>query len=530
MINEDRDLNVKKSGSVSLVGAGPGDPGLLTVRGVEALSEADIVVYDYLANPVLLDYAPAGCEHIYVGKKAGSHTLTQDEIDALLVELARAGKRVVRLKGGDPFVFGRGGEEALALVAAGIDFEVVPGVTSAVAAPAYAGIPVTHRGLATSFAVITGHEDPTKNESGIDWVHLACGVDTLVFLMGVGNLPDIVRQLVAHGRPEDTPAALVRWGTLARQETVSGTLADIVERVRAAGLKPPAVTIVGKVAGLRDQLRWFEERPLFGHRVLVTRTRQQASALSRRLRPLGAEPVELPTIEIAPPADWAPLDAAIQGLHAPGFDWIVFTSVNGVSAFFERLDRAGLDARALAGTRLAAIGPATAASLTEHSVRADCVPGEYVAEAVAAALGDVTGKRVLLPRADIARQALTDLLRSGGATVVEVDAYRTVQPAVNKDELSSLLTSITLATFTSSSTVRNLASMARTAGLRLPEAISHTTVACIGPITAATARQEGLPVHIVAKEYTIDGLIRAIVDHQPAVEEIGRSIKDKGRK
>jgi uroporphyrinogen III methyltransferase / synthase len=293
-------------GFVSLIGAGPGDPGLLTLAGAEALAAADVVVYDYLANPALLAHAQPEAEQIYVGKRAGQHTLSQEEINALLVERALAGQRVARLKGGDPFVFGRGGEEALALVEAGLPFEVIPGVTSAVAAPAYAGIPVTHRGLSTSFAVITGHEDPTKEESAIDWPHLATAVDTLIFLMGVGNLPKIVDQLSAHSRPPETPVALVRWGTMPDQQTVSGTLADIVARVEAAGLRPPAVAVVGPVAGLRQQLRWFEDRPLFGQRVLVTRTREQASLLSARLRALGAEAIELPTIRIAPPADWRP--------------------------------------------------------------------------------------------------------------------------------------------------------------------------------------------------------------------------------
>ncbi len=362
------------SGFVSLIGAGPGDPDLLTLRGAEALASADVVVYDYLANPALLVHAPPGAERIYVGKKAGSHTLSQDEISALLVKFALAGQRVARLKGGDPFVFGRGGEEALALVEAGVSFEVVPGVTSAVAAPAYAGIPVTHRGLASSFAVITGHEDPTKEESAVDWPRLATGVDTLVFLMGVGNLPRIVEQLLAHGRPADTPVALVRWGTMPDQQTVSGTLVDITEKVKAAGLRPPAVTVVGPVAELREHLCWFEKRPLFGQRVLVTRTRQQASALSAQLRALGAEAIELPTIRIAPPEDWAPLDATIATLAV--FDWIVFTSVNGVGHFWARLEAAGLDARALHGVRLAAIGPATAAELEARGLRADYVPDE----------------------------------------------------------------------------------------------------------------------------------------------------------
>jgi uroporphyrinogen III methyltransferase/synthase len=416
---------------------------------------------------------------------------------------------VVRLKGGDPFVFGRGGEEALALVEAGVPFEVVPGVTSAVAAPAYAGIPVTHRGLATSFAVITGHEDPTKGKSSLDWSRLATGVDTLVFLMGVGNLPQIVDQLLAHGRSPDTPVALVRWGTMPDQQTVNGTLVDITEMVEKASLRPPAVTIVGPVAGLREHLRWFEERPLFGQRVLVTRTRQQASALSARLRALGAEAIELPTISIAPPEDWAPLDTAIASLSS--YDWIVFTSINGVGHFWTRLEAAGLDARALHGVHLAAIGPATAAELEARGLRPDYVPQEYVAEAVAAGLGDVDGLRVLLPRADIARPALAELLREGGANVVAVDAYRTQRPENDPDELRDLLASVTIATFTSSSTVRNLSAMARDAGLDLPQALAHATVACIGPITAETAREAGLSLDLVAQEYTIDGLVAAIL-------------------
>jgi uroporphyrinogen III methyltransferase/synthase len=499
------------SGFVSLIGAGPGDPGLLTLRGAEALGRADVVIYDYLANPALLSHARPDAEQIYVGKKAGSHTLSQGEINDLLVERGLAGQQVARLKGGDPFVFGRGGEEALALLEAGVPFEVVPGVTSAVAAPAYAGIPVTHRGLASSFAVITGHEDPAKEASALDWARLATGVDTLVFLMGVGNLPQIVERLVAHGRPADTPVALVRWGTLPGQQTVSGNLADIVTRVQAAGLRPPAVTIVGSVAGLRDGLRWFEDRPLFGQRVLVTRTRQQASALSARLRTLGAEAIELPTIRIAPPDDWAPLDAAIDSLSS--YDWTVFTSVNGVEYFWRRLTSVGLDARALHGVRLAAIGPATAAELQARGLQADYVPGEYVAEAVAAGLGDVRGLRVLLPRADIARPALAELLRDGNAEVVEVSAYRTLRPEVDPDELRDLLARVTVATFTSSSTVRNLSAMAGDAGVDLLQAMKDAIVACIGPVTAETARELGVPVDVMAEEYTIEGLVEALVDY-----------------
>jgi uroporphyrinogen III methyltransferase/synthase len=502
---------VAAKGFVWLIGAGPGDPGLLTLRGAEALAAADVVVYDYLANPALLALARPEAEQIYVGKKAGRHTLSQDEINALLVQRGLAGDRVARLKGGDPFVFGRGGEEALALVQAGVSFAVVPGVTSAVAAPAYAGIPVTHRGLASSLAVITGHEDPSKEESALDWSRLATGVDTLVFLMGVGNLPRIVEQLVAHGRPAATPVALVRWGTMPDQQVVSGTLADIAQKVKAAGLKPPAVTIVGPVAGLRDQLRWFEDRPLWGQRVLVTRTRQQASVLSAQLQALGAEAIELPTIRIAPPDDWAPLDGAIAELK--NYHWIIFTSVNGVQNFWERLAHAGLDARDLYGVKLAAIGPATAAELGSRGLRVDYVPGEYVAEAVAAGLGEMEGKRVLLPRADIARPTLAKLLREAGAQVLEVSAYRTLRPAVDAGELRKLLAGITVATFTSSSTVRNLAAMVQEAGLNLVQSLQGAVVACIGPITAETAQELGLPVHIVAQAYTIDGLIEALTGY-----------------
>jgi uroporphyrinogen III methyltransferase/synthase len=498
-------------GFVSLIGAGPGDPGLLTLHGARALAAADVVIYDYLSNPLLLDHARPGAERIYVGKMAGQHTLSQEEIDALLVERALAGQRVARLKGGDPFVFGRGGEEALALLEAGIPFEVIPGVTSAVAAPAYAGIPVTHRGLASSFAVITGHEDPGKDESAIDWAHLANGVDTLVFLMGVGNLPQIVEQLVAHGRPASTPVALVRWGTMPAQETVTGTLADIVTRVESAGLRPPAVIVVGEVVALREQVRWFEARPLFGQRVLVTRTREQASALSDRLRALGADAVELPTIRIVAPEDWRPLDRAIADLSS--FDGIVFTSTNGVRYFWERLAVAGLDARALAGVRLAAIGPATAAALQSHGLSPDYVPGRYVAEAVAAGLGQVEGQRILLPRADIARPALAALLGDRGADVVKVVAYRTERPEIEAGKLETLLHSVTVATFTSSSTVRNLAELARDSDLDLPAALQGAIVACIGPITAQTAREAGLTVHVVAVEYTVGGLVDALVRH-----------------
>ena len=498
-------------GFVSLIGAGPGDPGLLTLNGAAALAAADVVVYDYLANPALLAHARPDAERIYVGKKAGCHTLSQDKISALLVEHARAGLRVARLKGGDPFVFGRGGEEALALAQAGLSFEVIPGVTSAIAAPAYAGIPVTHRGLSSSLAVVTGHEDPSKGTSAIDWARLATGVDTLVFLMGVGKLPHITEQLLTHGRPPETPAATVRWGTTPGQETVTGTLADIADRVREAGLKPPAVTVIGQVAGLRESLRWFENRPLFGQRVLITRTRVQAGALAGRLRALGAEARELPTIRIVPPDDWAPLDQAIASLS--NYDWVVWTSANGVRSFWERLAHAGLDARALHPVQLAAVGPATAGELEARGIHPDLVPSTYVAEAVAAGLGDVRGKRILLPRADIARPALVERLHEEGAAVTEVTAYRTVRPDVDAADLGDVLAGVTVATFTSSSTVRYLAAMLRDTGQEIAQVLSGATIACIGPITAQAAQELGLPVHMTATASTIDGLVETLVQY-----------------
>lgn len=491
---------------VTLVGAGPGDPGLITWLGIEALRAADVIVYDYLSADELLRYARSDAERIYAGKRAGHHTLTQDEINALLVERARADQAVVRLKGGDPYVFGRGGEECLALAKADVPFEVVPGVTSAVAAPAYAGIPLTQRGLSSSVAIVTGHEDPTKDESALDWEALA-RIDTLVILMGVGKLALNVAHLRRHGRSPETPVALVEWGTRGVQRTVTGTLADIVDRVRQAGLKPPAVTVVGDTVDLRQHLNWFESRPLYNLRVLVTRTRQQASAFARALRHLGAEPVECPLIAIVPPEDWAPLDDAIQRLGA--YDGVLFTSANGVASFFQRLDAAKLDARALAGARLATIGPATAEALAEHGLRADLVPEQYVAEAMAAALGDVAGERLLLPRADIARPALARLLTEAGATVDEVTAYRTVQPDGLAADLRDALPQVDVVTFTSSSTVRHFVRALGEDEARA--ALSARTVACIGPITAGTAREFGVSPALVAEEHTIDGLIDTLV-------------------
>jgi uroporphyrinogen III methyltransferase/synthase len=495
-------------GLVYLVGAGPGDPGLITVKGLTCLQKADVVIYDRLVSPALLRQAPQGCELIDAGKSPQGHTLPQEAINALLVEKALAGKVVVRLKGGDPFLFGRGGEEAEALAEAGVPFEVVPGVTSAIAAPAYAGIPVTHRDHTSTFAVVTGHEDPTKADSSIDWQKLATGVGTLVFLMGVGNLPQIVAKLIEHGRDARTPVAIVQQGTEARQKTVTGTLGDIVERAREADIKPPAVTIVGEVVRLREKLRWFDTKPLFGKRVLVTRSREQASALSQRLRELGAEPLEYPAIAIAQPKDIAPLDEAIARL--PTYDWLIFTSANGVRSLVDRMSEKRLDMQALARLKIAAIGPATAQALARYGLRVDYLPEVYTSEEIAAGIGDVAGQRILLPRATRAPKQLAQALRGKGAVVDEVAAYRTLAVGA-PDELKALLADgqIDIVTFTSSSTVRNLAASLQ--GLTPADVLSRCLVACIGPVTARTAARLGIRVDVVAKEHTIPGLVEAIV-------------------
>ncbi|MBI2886311.1 MAG: uroporphyrinogen-III C-methyltransferase [Chloroflexi bacterium] len=505
------------AGKVYLVGAGPGDPGLITVKGLERLRQAEVVVYDRLLNPQLLRQIPAAAELIYVGKRVGAHTITQDEINGLLVERAKAGKTVVRLKGGDPFVFGRGGEEILLLVEAGIPFEVVPGVTSAVAVPAYAGIPVTHRGYASSFAVITGHEDPTKPDSSIRWEHLATATDTQVFLMGMENLPLIVEQLIAHGRPASTPIALVRWGTWPQQETVEGTLADILQRLEGQPFGPPAVIVVGEVVRLREQLRWFDRRPLFGKTVLVTRSRDQASQLSQLLSDLGAKPVEAPAIEIREPEDYGPLDATLQRLRDYG--WVVFTSANGVEAVWRRLKALGLDARDLAGVQLAAIGPATAQALESHGIFADLVPEQYLSQAVAEALAQrgLSGVPVLLPRTDLAGEDLAGALAQHGAQVDQVVAYRTVQAATLEPEVGELLRQgkVDFVTFASSSTVKHLIALLK-GDISL---LSKCATACIGPVTARTARELGLRVDIVAQEHTVPGLVRAVLERSSGGEE-----------
>jgi len=505
---------------VYLVGAGPGDPGLLTVKGQECIQNADVVIYDYLASPALLKHAPSGSELIYVGKKGGDHTLSQEEINALIVEKAQAGLTVCRLKGGDPFIFGRGGEEAEVLVANAIPFEVVPGVTSAVAAAAYAGIPLTHRKLTATLAFVTGHEDPHKQESNIDWEALARGIGTLVFFMGVKNLPDITRRLVANGRSPQTPVALIRWGTTPGQQTVTGTLDNIAQRVRKAGLKAPAIIVVGDVVDLRNTLKWFENRPLLGKRIVVTRAREQASDLVRQLSDLGADCLEYPTIKIVPAADLSPMDAAIANLG--DYAWIVFTSVNGVKYFFDRLFETGRDVRALNHLHTAAIGPATAAAMRRFGLKSDIVPKNYRAESVVEAFRreNLEGKKVLLPRAAEARPVLPIELRKMGARVDELAAYFTENVSGNTDQLIKQLEdkTIDLITFTSSSTVKNFKS------LLPPDKFDRLTagikIASIGPITTETAAQLGFEVDITAESYTIPGLCDAILKYCSTVRPI----------
>ena len=499
------------AGVVYLVGAGPGDPALITVKGVECLQRASLVVYDRLSNARLLDYAPAHAERVFMGKEPDTPGEFQRTINEVLVQAARSGKTVVRLKGGDPFVFGRGGEEAVALQAAGVPFEIVPGVTSAVAVPAYAGIPVTHRGLASSFTVVSGSQDPGTPEPSLDWQALAAAPGTLVLLMGWRSLPRIARALLEHGRAPDTPVAATQWGTTANQRTVSGTLANIVELGQQAGLSSPVVTVIGPVAALRDTIRWFDTKPLFGKRVLVTRSRAQASTLVRQLTGQGADAVELPTIEAAPPDGYEALDQALGSVDQ--YRWLVLGSVNAVQVVFDRLRYAGKDARALGGVQVAAVGPATAEALLRHGVAADFVPDTYTSDALSDGFRrfPMQGARVLMPRADIGQDALPEGLRAQGASVDQVTAYRTVQPAGVKDRARALLVSggIHAATFTSSSTVRNLVELLDGNVAPLQEVL----VATIGPSTSRTARALGLRVDIEAPEHTVSGLVRALVNY-----------------
>ena len=547
---------------VYLIGAGPGDPGLMTLRGREVLGCVDVVVYDYLANGALLDLARPGAELVYVGKKGGEHTLPQAEINALLVDLAKAGKRVARLKGGDPFVFGRGGEEALALAGAGIAFEVVPGVTAGVAVAAYAGIPVTQRGLSSSVAFITGHEDADKTLSAHDWAALAHGAETLVFYMGVKNLPEICRQLLAAGMPAGRPAAIVQWGATPRQRSLLSTVAALPQAVAEAGITAPALIIVGEVAALRESLQWYERRPLFGRTIVVTRSRDQAGALTAQLTALGAQVLEFPCIEVLPLPDQSLVHGAIGRLA--DYQWVVFTSANGVKFFWEQLTALGKDARALAFCQVAAIGPGTAAELAARGITADFVPQSFVAESVAAglvALG-VAGERILIPRAVSARDVLPQELERAGAVVRVLPVYEARPCFAAQAELEEALArgEVDCVTFASSSTVDNFfaripvsrlqnnrggseAVESDNAGAAGPDSTGAAgpdnagaagqdgtdtaghdgtaatgrarktlRFACIGPITRSTLEAHGLACDIAPQEYTIAGLAAALAE------------------
>lgn len=507
-----------RHGWVALVGAGPGHPGLLTLRGRECLSQATVVVHDRLIACELLNYASDAARRIYVGKGPREHAVSQDGINDLLVELARAGERVVRLKGGDPFVFGRGGEEALTLEEHRVPYEIVPGVSSAIAAPAYAGIPVTHRGLASSFTVLTGHEDPSKPASAHDWASISRSAETLVVMMGVEQLGAIAESLITHGRPSDEPTALIHWGTTPAQRVVVGTLGSIARLAKEQSVGPPAVMVVGRVVRLRSALAWFERRPLFGLRVLVTRARAQASSFAAKLRDLGGEPIEFPTIQSLPPSDCGELDRALE--HLREFDWVVFTSANGVRFGLARLLAIGRDARSFGSARICAIGPPTAESLTEFGLRADLVPPAFLTEAVLQSLRDsgVDRSRVLLLRADIAPPDLAGGLRQAGADVESVVAYRTVPDERARDQTIDRLRAreIDVVTFTSSSTVRNLINAL---GPDVRESLDGLPAICIGPVTAATARELGLQVIAVAAQHTIDGLLDALVAWRSGVAQ-----------
>jgi len=505
-------LKEKSKGKVYLIGAGPGDPDLITLKGRECLKKADIIVYDYLVNESLLSLAHKDAEVIYVGKKSGHHTIPQKDINNLLITSAKKGLTVARLKGGDPFIFGRGGEEAMELSKAGIKFEIVPGVTSAVAAPAYAGIPLTHRNLASTVSFITGHEDPAKEESNIDWNALAQSSGTLVFLMGIANLDRIVKKLTALGKSPSTPAAVVGSGTMPNQRTVIGTLANIDQKVKDADLGAPGIIVVGNVVNMSEYLNWFESRPLFGKEILVTRPQDQATGFVRTLSELGADCLLFPTINIIPPASWKELDKTIKNLSR--YDWILFTSVNGVKYFFKRLHFVKKDTRDLQGIKIGAIGAGTAAALMDMGINPDLIPDKYWAEGVVEGLKGslLNGKRVLLPRPVIARDYIPKKLTEMGAIVDVAEAYQTVKPEYSQDQLSTLFkdSAIDMITFTSPSTVDNFLALLK--GRSIFKEILKAKVACIGPITAQRAVEKALKVDIVPDEYTVDALTKAIVE------------------
>jgi len=497
-------------GRVVLVGAGPGDPGLLTLRAAEELARADVLLYDALASDAIVALASPACERIFVGKRGGDHAMAQSAIEQLMIARARAGQRVVRLKGGDPFVFGRGGEEAQALVEAGIPYDVVPGISSSVAAPAYAGIPVTHRDFNTAFTVATGHEDPAKDTSTLDWAKLADPHRTLVFLMAMGNLAAICERLMEHGLRAETPIAIVQDGTRPTQRSVVATLATVVPEVERAGLSAPAIVVIGDVVRLRDELRWFDRRPLFGKRVLITRPARQAETFARALYARGVEPILASTIAIVPPDDASEANRAIDDLA--NYRWIVFTSQNGVDAFFDRLASLDSDARYVGATRVAAIGAKTAERLREHGIRPDLVPAVFISEEIGRALIEAShlGDRILIYRAQEARDVLPQMLEDAGRAPHVVSAYKTIFDV--DPEFAQKVARADVLAFTSASTVRGFVELLGGAKAAL-DASRGKLIACIGPVTSDAAEELGLHVDVVADVYTTDGLLDALEAH-----------------
>jgi uroporphyrinogen III methyltransferase/synthase len=498
-------------GKVYLVGAGPGDIGLLTVKGLRCLGKADVVVYDYHLNAQVLNYISHDAEFIYAGKRGGHHTMTQEEINLTLIDRAKKGKTVCRLKGGDPFVFGRGGEEAEALADEGIEFEVVPGVSSSVAAPAYAGIPLTHRKVSSSFAVVPGYEDITKEESSINWRNLATGAGTLVFLMAVKNVDALTEKLISYGRPPDTPVAVIRWGTRPEQKTVTSTLAELPVAIKDNEIRPPAVIVIGEVVRLREKLRWYEKKPLFGHRVLITREHSEGFEI---LEDLGAEIMEFPTLDIRPPESWEELDRTIERIDT--YNWLIFTSSTGVKYFFRRLRELGGDIRALRGLRICAVGSKTAQAVEKLYLKVDLVPEEFRAEGLIKSFSDISGgglkgMRFLLPRAEEAREIFPEKVREMGGHIDTPGAYRAVLPEARGKRLKRFLKEgkITIATFTSGATFTNfLKIMDEPPG----ELFGGVAIAVIGPVTAKRVEASGLTVDIMPEEATVEALACAIRD------------------
>ncbi len=506
-----------KKGKAYLVGAGPGDPGLITVRGKEILQKTEVLIYDYLAGEKLLDFVPKDAELIYAGKMGGiKHTHTQDEINEMLVDRVRSGKIVVRLKGGDPFIFGRGGEELEELVKAGLDYEAVPGVTSASAAATFAGVPITHRDCTSSVAFITGHERADRNDTSVAWDKISTGVGTLVFYMGIKNLPSITANLMKHGRDPKTPVAVVRWASMPYQRSVVGTLDTIADIVKDKGIKPPALTIVGDVVNYRKKLDWYEGRPLFGKRIVVTRTREQASELVSSLSENGAHCLEHATISIHPPDSWEKTDYAIADLQ--NFDWILFTSINAIHHFFKRFYEKGHDSRALHGVSVAAIGRVTADILLEYGIKADLIPDNFTGEGLADAMVEqgLDGKKILIPRALKARKILEETIRNNGGNVVVAPVYQNIPPVYEGTVLREEIKNgeVDMVTFTSSSTVTNFVSMLNVAdNAELQDLLKDVKIAVIGPVTAKTVLQYGLSIATQPETYTIRAMVDTIVDY-----------------